>query len=111
MAYGYGTLHRSGARLLFGSDAPVSPPEPLAGVAAAVFRTDDDRPAWCPEEAVPLDVALQAACGGRGALGVGDAADIVVLVEHPEHRTVRDLVDTEIRATICAGALTHAAAV
>lgn len=111
VAYGYGSLHRSGATLLFGSDAPVSPPEPLAGVAAAVFRTDDERPPWHLDEAVPLEVALRAACGGRGALRVGDAADIVVLVEHPVHRSVHDLAETEIRATICAGALTHAAAV
>ncbi|NIL85828.1 hypothetical protein RhoFasGS6_03226 [Rhodococcus fascians] len=111
VAYGYGSLHRSGATLLFGSDAPVSPPEPLAGVAAAVFRTDDDRPPWHAEESVPLDAALQAASGGRGALRVGDVADIVVLEEHPVHRSVHDLAETEIRATVCAGTLTHAAAV
>lgn len=111
VAYGYGSLHRSGATLLFGSDAPVSPPEPLAGVAAAVFRTDDDRPPWHAEESVPLDAALQAASGDRAALRVGDVADIVVLEEHPAHRSVHDLAETEIRATVCAGTLTHAAAV
>ncbi|MDJ0469162.1 amidohydrolase [Rhodococcoides fascians] len=111
VAYGYGSLHRSGATLLFGSDAPVSPPEPLAGVAAAVFRTNDDRPPWHAEESVPLDAALQAASGGRGALRVGDVADIVVLEEHPVHRSAHDLAETEIRATVCAGTLTHAAAV
>ncbi|MBW4781298.1 amidohydrolase family protein [Rhodococcus fascians] len=111
VAYGYGSLHRSGATLLFGSDAPVSPPEPLAGVAAAVFRTDDDRPPWRAEESVPLGAALQAASGGRGALRVGVVADIVVLEEHPVHRSVHDLAETEIRATVCAGTLTHAAAV
>ena len=110
VAYGYGSLHRSGATLLFGSDAPVSPPEPLAAVAAAVFRTDDDRPPWHLEEAVPLDASLRAASGGRGVLRVGDVADIVVLVEHPEHRSADDLAETEVRATFCAGALTHASA-
>ena len=107
VAYGYGSLHRSGATLLFGSDAPVSPPEPLAGVAAAVFRTDDDRPPWQAEESVPLGAALQAASGDRAALRVGDFADIVVLEEHPVHRSAHDLADTEVRATICAGLLTH----
>ncbi|OZE93404.1 hypothetical protein CH298_01045 [Rhodococcoides fascians] len=107
VAYGYGSLHRSGATLLFGSDAPVSPPEPLAGVAAAVFRTDDDRPPWHAEESVPLGAALQAASGDRAALRVGDVADIVVLEEHPVHRSAHDLADTEVRATICAGLLTH----
>jgi predicted amidohydrolase YtcJ len=111
VAYGYGSLHRSGATLLFGSDAPVSPPEPLAGVAAAVFRTDDDRPPWHAEESVPLGAALRAASGDRAALRVGDVADIVVLEEHPVHRSVHDLAETEIRATVCAGTLTHAAAV
>ena len=107
VAYGYGSLHRSGATLLFGSDAPVSPPEPLAGVAAAVFRTDDDRPPWHAEESVPLGAALQAASGDRAALRAGDVADIVVLEEHPVHRSAHDLADTEVRATICAGLLTH----
>lgn len=107
VAYGYGSLHRSGATLLFGSDAPVSPPEPLAGVAAAVFRTDDDRPPWHAEESVPLGAALRAASGDRAALRVGDVADIVVLEEHPVHRSAHDLADTEVRATICAGLLTH----
>lgn len=107
VAYGYGSLHRSGATLLFGSDAPVSPPEPLAGVAAAVFRTDDDRPPWHAEESVPLGAALRAASGDRAALRVGDVADIVVLEEHPVHRSAQDLADTEVRATICAGLLTH----
>ena len=107
VAYGYGSLHRSGATLLFGSDAPVSPPEPLAGVAAAVFRTDDDRPPWHAEEPVPLGAALRAASGDRAALRVGDVADIVVLEEHPVHRSAHDLADTEVRATICAGLLTH----
>ena len=107
VAYGYGSLHRSGATLLFGSDAPVSPPEPLAGVAAAVFRTDDDRPPWHAEESVPLGAALRAASGDRAALRAGDVADIVVLEEHPVHRSAHDLADTEVRATICAGLLTH----
>ncbi|GHP16282.1 amidohydrolase [Rhodococcus sp. NKCM2511] len=107
VAYGYGSLHRSGATLLFGSDAPVSPPEPLAGVAAAVFRTDDDRPPWHAEESVPLGAALQAASGDRAALRVRDVADIVVLEEHPVYRSAHDLADTEVRATICAGLLTH----
>lgn len=109
IAYAYGSLHRSGARVLFGSDAPVSPPQPLAAISAAVFRTDDARPPWFPDEAVPLDAALRAACGGRGRLQVGDRADIVVLAEHPAHRSVTDLVDTEVALTVCAGAVTHRA--
>ncbi|MEZ5188710.1 MAG: amidohydrolase family protein [Microbacterium sp.] len=39
-------LADAGANLLFGSDAPVSPLDPWAAMAAAVHRTRDGRPAW-----------------------------------------------------------------
>ena len=41
-------LADTGANLLFGSDAPVSPLDPWAAIAAAVFRTRDGREPWQP---------------------------------------------------------------
>jgi predicted amidohydrolase YtcJ len=37
-SYAYGTLHRAGARLAGGSDAPVEALDPLEGIRAAVLR-------------------------------------------------------------------------
>ena len=44
--YAFGTLLRSGAVVANGSDAPVEELDPLAGIAAGVRRTIDDRAAW-----------------------------------------------------------------
>ncbi len=45
LPYPLRALADTGANLLFGSDAPVSPLDPWAAMAAAVFRTRDGRPA------------------------------------------------------------------
>ena len=37
--YPFGDLHRAGARLVMGSDWPVSTPDPLAAIHVAVNRT------------------------------------------------------------------------
>ena len=57
-AYPYASLLAAGARLAGGSDAPVEALDPLAGLRAAVLRTDGDRPPWRPEQAIGLDAAL-----------------------------------------------------
>lgn len=106
IAYPYLSLHRAGVRLLFGSDAPVSPPSPLDAVADAVWRTDDEREPWQPAEALPLDVALAAACGGRSSVDVGEVADLVLLVEHPAHLGNPDLRALPVRATVRGGLAT-----
>ena len=51
-AYAFRSLLDSGALVANGSDAPVEELDPLAGIAAGVLRTIDERPAWRPEERV-----------------------------------------------------------
>lgn len=106
IAYPYRSLHRAGARLLFGSDGPVSPPSPLDSIADAVWRTDDERPPWHSEEALPLDVAIAAACGGRASIELGMSADVVLLAEHPADLNNKDLRALPVLATVRAGAIT-----
>lgn len=105
LAFPYASLHAAGAGLRLGSDAPVSEPDPLGAVAAAVLRTDDHRLPWHPEQALPLDVALRAACGGRGSVGAGDPADLVLLAEHPVRGA--DLRHTPVLATFVGGRSTY----
>lgn len=107
IAYPYGSLLRHAATLQFGSDAPVSPPDPLASVADAVWRTDDDRPPWRADESMPLGSALRAASGGRGEITVGSAGDFVVLAESPYVLSNADLRAVPVTATVCAGRVTH----
>ncbi|KIQ18278.1 amidohydrolase [Rhodococcus sp. MEB064] len=106
-AYPYGSLHSHGARLQFGSDAPVSPPDPRSAIADAVFRTDDGRPSWTPAEAVPMDVALAAASGGRSGVSIGSPADLVVLAESPYVVSNADLRAVPVVLTVSGGRVTH----
>ncbi len=102
-AFPYGALYRAGVKLEFGSDAPVAPLDPWDGIASAISRTDDDRPAWHPEQAMPLDAALAAASGGRSSVEVGDAADLVVTAVDPARVPPSELREIPVTATVLAG--------
>ncbi|MEV7038068.1 amidohydrolase family protein [Amycolatopsis sp. NPDC051061] len=106
-AFPYRSLLESGARLEFGSDAPVAPLDPWDGIASAVSRTDDDRPAWHPEQAISLPDALAASSGGRRRVSVGDVADLMVTAADPSTLSARDLRALPVTATILGGHVTH----
>ncbi len=64
-AYPWRSLLRTGARLAFGSDAPVEPIDPLLGIYAAVARKRPaDATRWHAEQALTLDEALAAYSAG-----------------------------------------------
>lgn len=106
-AFPYGALLAAGARLEIGSDAPVAPLDPWDGIASAVTRTDDSRPSWHPEQAIPLSVALAAASGGRTGVKVGDPADLMIVADDPSDLAPSDLRQIPITATFLAGRPTH----
>jgi len=95
--YPFGGLHRTGARLVMGSDWPVSSPDPIAAIHIAVNRTayDDPREPFLPEEAIDLTTAFAAYTSGSawvngrdrtdggGVLAPGHAADLAVLDRDP----------------------------
>jgi predicted amidohydrolase YtcJ len=90
--YPFGTLHRAGARLAFGSDWAVSTPNPLPQIEVAVTRvypeTRDEEP-LLPSEALDLPTALSTFTMGSayvnaldeetGSLEPGKLADLAVL--------------------------------
>jgi len=90
--YAFHSLLASGARMTFGSDWPVAPSDPIAGIYAAVTRrTLDDRnpEGWFPAEKITVEQALRAYTvhnayatfqeGRLGMLKKGMLADMVVL--------------------------------
>jgi predicted amidohydrolase YtcJ len=116
-AYAYRSLLDAGARLANGSDAPVEELDPLAGVAAAVLRTIDERPAWRPEQAIRVEEALRATCvepawlardeRRRGTLAPGMLADLVVVDRDPLECPPQQLRDLRVLGTVLGGDIIH----
>ncbi len=90
--YPFGSLHRAGARLAFGSDWTVSTQNPLPQIEVAVTRVDTDardHEPFLPGERLDLDTAVEAFTLGSayvnhldmetGSIEVGKLADLVVL--------------------------------
>jgi predicted amidohydrolase YtcJ len=112
LAYPLRALADSGAALLFGSDAPVSPLDPWAAMAAAVFRSRGGRAPWRPQEAVPIGTALDASThggsGGRAArIEPGARADLALCAADPRTADEPGLRAMGIAATLLAGRITH----
>jgi len=93
LQYPFGSLATHGASLAFGSDWPVSSPDPLELLHVAVNRTEPGTAAagqvFLPEERLTLDQSLQAYTMGSayvnhldaesGSIEAGKLADLVVL--------------------------------
>jgi len=115
--YAFRSLLESGAVVTNGSDAPVEELEPLAGIAAGVLRSIDERPAWRPEETLTVEQALHATCVApawlsgderrRGKLLPGYLADLVVLDRDPVTCTAEELRELEVVATMVGGRWVH----
>ncbi|MFJ9899216.1 amidohydrolase [Streptomyces sp. NPDC091280] len=106
-AFAYRDLLAAGARLEFGSDAPVSPLDPWLAIASAVSRTHDERPAWHPEQRLSVRDALVAAARGRRRIRVGDPADLVVVDTDPLDADPDTLRGMPVHATMTNGRWTH----
>ncbi|MEU1518433.1 amidohydrolase [Streptomyces sp. NPDC005811] len=122
--YQIATLLRSGTRLSFGSDWPVTAHEPLRGIATAVTRqTPGGIPegGWLPEERIDVDTALAAYSAGCahqafeekewGALRPGMRADLVHLAADPAGTAPGDLAHLPVLGTWLAGRRTHDATI
>lgn len=107
IGYPLASLLSAGAEVRFGSDAPVAPLDPWHAISAAVWRTDDDRAAWHPEERVTLEQALEASV--RTSLRPGQGADIVILGSDPRTADATGLRTMPVTTTLLGGRLTHVA--
>ena len=97
--YPFATLARLGTRLAFGSDWPVSPADPLAGLRVATSRE------WLPAERLEVAQAIAAQTTGVawqaqaelewGEIAVGRRADLVCLNGDPAHTPLGDIAVTD----------------
>ena len=117
--YPFGDLHRAGARLVAGSDWPVSTPDPLAAIHVAVNRTaygesgKAGHEPFLPDQALALETAFAAYTSGRawvnhrddaGVLREGAVADLVVLDRDPFAGPLDEIGATRVVSTWVDGA-------
>ena len=106
-AFALRSMLESGVRLAFGSDAPVSPLDPWLAIAAAVSRTDDERPPWHPEQQIDIAAALGASARGRSTVEVGQPADLVAIELDPYTCSGARLRSMPVALTLVGGAVSH----
>jgi len=105
LGYPLSSLFAAGAEVRFGSDAPVAPLDPWQALSAAVWRTDDERESWHPEERLTVDQALSASV--RSTLRPGEIADIALTSADPRTADAAALRAMPVAATLLAGRVTH----
>jgi predicted amidohydrolase YtcJ len=116
------SLYRTGALVVFGSDWPFAPFDPLAGIAAAVTRANlEGRPegGYSPGERLSVEEAVLAytrngaramsAGDERGSLGPGKRADVAVLSEDIFSIAPERIAEVQVVMTLRNGRIVHAA--
>ncbi len=117
LAYAWRTLKDTGARVVFASDWPVSPIDPMAGIQAAMVRKP-----WAeglPDHSYSLREAIagytvegaytEFAEAAKGRLKQGYLADLVVLSGDIEATDPEQLHTVRPVTTICGGRITYQA--
>lgn len=118
--YAFRSILDAGGMLVFGSDAPVAPIDPLLGIWAAVARetTDGAHPGgWYPEQRISVEEALRAYTSAnafatfaehrRGVLRPGMLADVVVLDRDLRAIPASQIRDASAVATIVGGRVVY----
>jgi predicted amidohydrolase YtcJ len=117
LAYAWRTQLDHGARLVFGSDAPVESPNPFWGLHAAVTRRRADgspsAEGWYPEQKLTLAEAWEGFTLGPayaanmenrlGRLAPNYLADLIVIEKDPFTSSPDDLLEMQSSATMVGG--------
>ncbi|MBZ9699678.1 MULTISPECIES: amidohydrolase [unclassified Mesorhizobium] len=117
VSYAWRTLKNAGAHVVFASDWPVSPIDPILGIQAAVMRkpwasTDPDQSFSLRESLAAYTVEgayAEFAEHRKGTLKPGYMADLVVLSADIEKTMPADLHKVRPVTTICGGKVTYQA--
>ena len=100
--YPFGDLHRAGARLVVGSDWPVSTPDPLQAIHVAVTRHGVRRAGRrrsCPSRRCRLEVAFAAYTSGSAWINHRDEVDGAGVLEPGCRRRPRRARPRPVRGT------------
>ncbi len=111
------SIVRSGVPAAAGSDSPVSDPNPLVGICAAVARLTKSGQRVLPQQGVSIDDALRmhtlgAAVAGfeegiKGSISPGKLADMVILSEDPLTVDPDRIKDIHVTMTILGGRIAY----
>lgn len=106
------SLHESGSSMLFGSDAPVEPPDPFRNLQVAVHGSPEECQQKIHETILPLE-ALYCICRNpksylnqtinRGMIKEGQPADFVTLSDNPLQFSSAPLTDIKVLETYING--------
>jgi len=108
------SLVNEGVTVTLGSDAPVSRLDPWLAMAAAVFRSADERPPWNAPEALTPAQALACSTDGQGTVVPGSRGDVVLLDGDPTEpredarETAAMLRGMRVALTVVDGRVVHA---
>jgi predicted amidohydrolase YtcJ len=119
-SFAWRSLLDAGATLAFGSDWPVAPLDPVAGIYAAVTRRtlDGQHPdGWVPEERLTVAQAVHAYTLGsayaedqekiKGSIQAGKLADLVVLSEDIFSIAPERIEETKVYLTVFDGKIIY----
>jgi predicted amidohydrolase YtcJ len=113
MLYPIGSMLSGGLSAGFSSDFPVSDPNPLVGICAAVTRRTEGGDLLLEEQGIPLAKALEMYTVGaaaasfqegiKGSISPGKVADIIMLDQDPFSTSPACIKDIRVRMTILGG--------
>jgi predicted amidohydrolase YtcJ len=117
LTYPFRSLLDAGVTLVFSSDCPVSPFEPLKGIRDAVHERTRSGAAYAPQEALTAEEALRCytVAGAyasfeedrKGRIRPGLLADLTVLAEDPREVAPAALAEIPVSLTLVGGEAIH----
>jgi predicted amidohydrolase YtcJ len=111
--YAIGSMLRNGLSIGFSSDFPISDPNPMVGICAAVTRMTQDNHRVLPREGVGIADALKMYTLGaataafeeriKGSISPGKVADLIMLSEDPFAVPPEGIKDIQVLMTVLGG--------
>jgi len=119
-AYAWKTMTDIGLRLLFSSDAPIEPINPMRAIQTAVIRYSTDcspTTPWRPEQCIDLETGLRSYfehsgwANGKpelfGAIAPGKKADLTILEKNPFNVQKDKIGSIKVKMTVVAGEVVY----